>query len=222
MTKVNVLRLAHVHYQFPDLVKEKAFLLDFGFVQAHHEDNRIYYKGFGTQPYILIAEQSPYTSRKFIGATWVVKSAADLDAAALLLTASPVQQSTAPGGGQVVSVKDPNGFEVNFIYGQTLREDERRAPASGILNTADRKPRKGAFKRFSPGPSPVHKLGYYGFVIPKDRFHETVDWYTTIMNVTPTDAVFDPATRKDETVFLHIDLGLDWSDHHVGYSFVSF
>ena len=63
--------------------------------------------------------------------------------------------------------------------------------------------------------SPVHKLGHYGFVINKDDFAKTIEWYQTTFNLATTDAVYDPQTKVDETTFLHIDKGLEYSDHHV-------
>jgi hypothetical protein len=123
----------------------------------------------------------------------------------------------------MVIVKDPNDMNVGFIHDQVLRETqpgeriELRRPEnpSFPLNTALEKHRKMETQRFHQGPCPVHKLGHYGYVVPKSRYDATVDWYMTVMNLKPTDAVYDPETGKDETCFMHIDSGTEATDHHV-------
>lgn len=219
--KVHVLRLAHVVYQHPDLEKALAFLNDFGFVEEYRTAHRVYLRGYGVQPYIYVAEQSPDSRRYFKGGFWVVESPQDLDIAASKHNASPIQDNDAPGGGKIVTLTDPNGFTIGFVHGQQLRGSQF---SGGHLeqglnplppNTVEKKLRVGAFRRFKHGPSPVHKLGHYGFVVPGSKFDATLSWYHDLMNLKPTDAVFDPRSDKDETVFNHIDLGQTYTDHHV-------
>jgi hypothetical protein len=222
--KITVVRLAHVHYQHPSLEKASTFLDDFGFVEALKTDSRIYYHGYGVQPYVYIAEQSPDSKRHFLGGTWVVESEQDLEIAASHPEATGIRDNTAPGGGKIVSLTDPNGFLVSFVWGQALREESsppenqvifHEESAGVAVNTALERPRKGQFRRFRQGPSPVSRLGHYGFIVPKSRYRKTLDWYLGIMNLKPTDAVFDPATGEDETCFNHIDAGEQFTDHHV-------
>lgn len=217
--QVRVVKLAHVVYQHPDLEKALSFLFDFGFIEESRTANRVYLRGYGAQPYIYVAEQSPDNKRHFMGAYWVVNSAEDLKTAAAHSSASPVEESDAPGGGKIVTLKDPNGFNVGFVYGQKLRDSE--GPAAPLEktpttpNTSLEKPRKGVFRRFKTGASPVHKLGHYGFIVPASKFETTLGFYRSLINLKPTDAVFNPATGKDETCFCHIDLGAQFTDHHV-------
>jgi len=65
---------------------------------------------------------------------------------------------TAPGGGNIVTVEDPEGFPVNFIYGQEPVQVERKKPAKLIINDETDKPRERKFQRFEPGPAEVHKV----------------------------------------------------------------
>jgi hypothetical protein len=222
LPKIHVLRLAHTHYQHPDLENAERFLLDFGLMEVERHGSAIYYRGFGEQPYIYVAEPSPDGKRHFMGATWVVQSEADLVRATQIGLTS-ILPHNGPGGGKMVTVKDPNGFDISFIYGQTLRIPDAEQhidlrlshDLDLVTNTAYEKARKGKFQRFRPGPSKVHKLGHYGLVVPKNRYEETVAWYTTFINLKPTDAVFDPRTGKDETCFFHMDHGAQYTDHHV-------
>jgi hypothetical protein len=159
--------------------------------------------------------------RKFLGGTWVVASHADLEVAASLPNVTSIEEVKGPGGGKRVSIVDPNGNLVYFIHGQEsktpaaeteiTRETEDTAP----LNFSYRKTRQGRFRRFDLGPSPVHKLGHYGYMVPIAKYKETLDFYTTVMNLKPTDSVYNPQTGEDTTCFMHIDLGKEYSDHHV-------
>lgn len=212
-----MVRLAHVVYQHPDLDKALKFLFDFGFVEAQRTDKRVYLRGYGTQPFVYVAEQSPDDKRHFIGGYWVVDSIEELEKAASHPSASSIEDSAAPGGGKVVTVEDPHGHKVGFVHGQTLREKDGPTlleKTDPLFNGAAEKPRRGAFRRFKQAPSPVHKLGHYGFVVPASHFESTRSFYTSLMNLEATDAVFNPATGKDQTCFFHIDLGAEYTDHH--------
>lgn len=68
--------------------------------------------------------------------------------------------SDAPGGGYIVTIKDPEGFPVNFIYGQTTASPGP-LPEKLIVNDESTKPRVRKFQRFEPGPAAVHKVGQH-------------------------------------------------------------
>src|SRR6266498_506242 len=61
----------------------------------------------------------------------------------------------------------------------------------------------------------VHKLGHYGLVVPGPQFLPMRDWYTGTFNLAISDSVFSPSTGEDETSFIHVDRGVEFSDHHV-------
>jgi hypothetical protein len=221
LTKIQVKSLGFVHYQHPDLENALRFFQDFGLIEEDREPNRAFLRGNGTQPYVYLAEKSPDESRHFIGAYWNVSSYKDLENATTLPEATAIQDSDGPGGGKVVTVKDPHGFVVGFLYGQTFRISEQDslqlelATSDAHANTATEKLRKGPTRRFKHGPSPVHKLGHFGIGVPKARYRETMDWYQSVLNLKPTDAIFDPKTKEQLTCFNHIDLGQEFTDHHV-------
>jgi hypothetical protein len=150
-----------------------------------------------------------------------VESHTDLETDAGLPGASKIRENEGPGGGSIVSVRDPNGMLVHFLHGQKLRDPvtENSVPAREtscpVQNGALKKARKGDVRRFTVGASPIHKLGHYGYGVPRAKFEETLEWYTTNINLKPTDSVFNPITGKDETCFIHIDLGPEFTDHHV-------
>jgi hypothetical protein len=223
--KVHVTSLAHVHYQHPDLQNALTFFEDFGLIDIAESrtSTQAFLRGVGAQPYIYVAEQSPDQNRHFIGAYWNASSFEELQKAASLPGASKIEDNEGPGGGKVVRVNDPHGFVVGFLHGQTLRTLEIKAlqletsPNDSHFNTVIEKTRKGPTRRFKHGPSPVHKLGHYGIRVPKAMYKETMNWYMCVLNLKPTDSIFDPKTGEEITCFTHIDLGPEYTDHHVSH-----
>lgn len=216
---IRVTSLAHVHYAHPDLDKAICFLQDFGLVVEATVDGKTYLRGYGEQPFVYVAEQSTDGRRHFRGGYWVAESRADLErAAANPAAVSEIEESSAPGGGEVVRLRDPWGFLVGFVHGQRLREAEgpkRLEEKETAANEAVSKNRKGVFRRFQHGASPIHKLGHYGILVPKDQLDAAMRWYYGTMNLKPTDYVVDPETKAVDSVFNHIDLGKEYTDHHV-------
>jgi hypothetical protein len=67
--------------------------------------------------------------------------------------------SEAPGGGEMVTIVDPDGFLFNVIFGQERREDTSTAPTEKLrANYPNEKQRLRQFNRFEPGPAAVHKV----------------------------------------------------------------
>lgn len=216
--KITLDQLLYCHYQHPNLEEAHIFLLDFGLHVAERSDKLIYYRGFGRDPYLYIAEQSPDGKRHFSGGGWIVASHEDLERGVTLPGASEIQNSTAPGGGLFVDVKDPNGVNLRLLYGVTKRSSDvqhREEPKPVVINSWNEKPRKGEFQRFERGPSKVHKLGHYGLIVDKTRFESTVSWYLSTFTLATTDSLYDKDSGKDMMTFMHLDKGEEYTDHHV-------
>ena len=129
--------------------------------------------------------------------------------------------TNAPGGGKILTVNDPEGFPVNFIYGVAHHEARTRAPQPKLIfNDEVHKPRQRQFQRFVEGPAEVYKLGHYGLVTGK--FQEQMDWYTRYFNIVPSDILYLPAPdstpeapkRFEVAMFAHVNRGTDHMDHH--------
>ena len=128
--------------------------------------------------------------------------------------------SDAPGGGQIVTVQDPEGFPVNFVHGQSAPETKYKTPEKLVFNDEMDKPRQRKFQRFEPGPAEVYKLGHFGMVVK--NFAIQMDWYTRHFNIVPSDILYVPMPgstngaprRMEVAVFAHIDRGNDLVDHH--------
>jgi catechol 2,3-dioxygenase-like lactoylglutathione lyase family enzyme len=212
--RVRITRLAHVVYRHPDLPKAAEFLEHFGLDEVERTDTRIYYKGYGPDPYCYVAEKSPSGKREFGGGAWIAESFAELEKATKLPGASPIEKAQGPGGGSIVTVPDPGGHVIKLLYGQEILEPSLHPPKAE-MNTAQEKNRVGVFHRMKAGPAKVHKAGHYGYVVPADEFLMLRSWYSTNFNFMLTDTTYNKKTGQDETSFLHVDLGETFVDHHV-------
>lgn len=128
--KIQLVRIAHIYYSYTDIEKASQFLLDFGFFKEKTITSsgsgdgvdgveRIYFRGYGTEPWILCAIQDDVNA--FRGAAFVVESEDDLHLAAEILPgASKVHElKSAPGGGQAVTFRDPvDGYLMHLVHGQ--------------------------------------------------------------------------------------------------------
>jgi hypothetical protein len=142
MQQVRLVKLAHMRYQHPDLDEITTFLLDFRMHVAKSTDNKRWFRWYGSDQYVYYAQKGPKT---FLGGVYEVESYADLEKAAKLKGASAIERlEDAPGGGHLVTIIDPEGFPVCFIYGQESAE-VGRLPEKIIINYEQEKPRVGEF-----------------------------------------------------------------------------
>lgn len=218
LPKIKLDTLLYTHYQHQNLDSAHKFFVDFGFHEVKRTETLIYYRGFGENPYVYIAEKSPDNMKHFGGSGWIVRSRDDLEAATKYPDSSAIQESDAPGGGSFVDMKDPNGVNIRLLHGVKLRSKDEQSgeiPKPVLINSWEEKPRKGEFQRFDTGPSKVHKLGHFGLVVDKSKFDETVEWYLGNFSLARTDSLFDHDSNKDVMTFMHIDKGDEYTDHHV-------
>lgn len=216
-TRIGLLKTAFVVYYHVNLTRARQFLLDFGLQIAHEESGQtIYFKGYGTEPYVYVAHRSRDGNNSFGGAAYLTTSRDDLEiAAALPSCSSGISRLDGPGGGEYCTLRDPCGHPVLLIHG--WRESE--AADSGLqrltFNFEDEKPRKGKFQRFHPGPAPVFRWGHYGVSYSEGKYDDMYEWYTQTLALAPSDIVFQGENPK--VCFFHIDRGETYSDHHSFY-----
>ncbi|KIW11425.1 hypothetical protein PV08_10725 [Exophiala spinifera] len=222
--QVRLVKLSHMRYQHPDLNAITTFLRDFGMHVTKKGDGERWFRGYGPDQYVYYAKQGP---KKYLGGSFEVESREDLEKVlklpgATVLSDGVEEMKDAPGGGYIATIADPEGFPVNFIWGQAEVKEERAKPAKLQINDEVDKPRQKAFQRFDPGPAEVHKLGHFGLNV--QDFPAQMTWYTTHFNIVPSDILYvpldkiDPATgapaRKEVALFAHVDRDRDLVDHH--------
>ncbi|KAF2815544.1 Glyoxalase/Bleomycin resistance protein/Dihydroxybiphenyl dioxygenase [Mytilinidion resinicola] len=213
--KIKILRLAHVYYKHKNIAAAEQFLKDFGFLETERVGKKIFYRGYGSDPFVYCAEEGE--EDEFGGTGCVVESMADLELATKTIeTASPIYDLKTPGGGKCVTIKDPvDGWPMHLVFGQTPVEPSAEF---GYLdfNFPDVKPRKNKFQRFEKGPAIVHKIGHFGMCVT--NFAKTYEFYTTKFNFVASDLQHE-GDGVNVLAFMHIDLGEEFTDHHSFFIF---
>lgn len=209
--KISLNRIAHVFYTHANFSGQRQFLLDFGMSIAHETADKIYFRGYGTQPFLYCLTRGP--SDAFGGAAFVVDSLADLELATQLPNATAIYDLDTPGGGKGVTFYDAvDNFPFHLVYGQVLVESANTFPELEYNFPTSKHRAVNRTQRFQRGPSPVHKMGHFGLCVTD--FASAYTFYTTHFNFKASDLVYDPQTEKDMTCFFHLDRGMEEVDHH--------
>jgi hypothetical protein len=214
--KIQLKRIAHVYYTYKNLDVQHQFLLDFGLSVAQRTDDKIYYRGYGTEPFVVCATKGPEDA--FGGTAWVVESLEDLELATFLPGATPILDLKAPGGGKIVTFFDPvDNFPFHLVYNQTPVEMTQTFPELSYNFPTVKHRDVSKTQRFEKGPAPIHKLGHFGLCVT--NYTKTFEFYTSNFNFKPSDIIYAPDTKEDITVFLHLDRGSEKVDHHSFFFF---
>lgn len=214
---IRLLKTAFVIYHHANLAKARQFLLDFGLTVAHEEPGElIYFKGYGTEPYVYVAQQSGNGTNFFGGAAYVTISRDELErAAALPSSTGKILSLDGPDGGEFCTLEDPCGHKIHLIHGWKESAESEPGFQKLTFNFEDEKPRKGEFQRFKTGPAPVFRWGHYGVSYAAGRYDEMYDWYTKTLALAPSDIVYHG--DEPRVCFFHIDRGETFTDHHSFY-----
>lgn len=75
--QIRLLRLSHMRYMHPDLNIITQFLLDFGMHIAKKTDDKIWFRGYSSEPYVYVVEKG--AEKMFLGGAWTVESYEELE-----------------------------------------------------------------------------------------------------------------------------------------------
>jgi catechol 2,3-dioxygenase-like lactoylglutathione lyase family enzyme len=202
--------IAYAAFRVPDLGRMEAFLTDFGMVRAEKRNDRLFMRGAGTYPYINIIERGEPAGFAAVGI--VARSADDLARLAQTPGASAVEALDAPGGGQRVRLRAPDGYQVDVVHGiGNVAPLPVRSPLA--LNYALDKNRKGSLQRPAKEPARVVRLGHC--VFKASDAEATIGWFERTLGMLRTDRLHLPDNDKATLgVFLRFDRGGDYTDHH--------
>ncbi len=205
---VRALNTAYIIFEVPDLDLQKAFLQDFGLLEAQRSDDALYMRGYGTDPYIYVARRSDKSA--FVGAGFTVASEQELLEVAQQ-TGNAVQPVDGPGGGQRVRLTDPDGFIVDLVYGRQELDplETRREPLP--VNLPQHKNRINRGQRTPLQPSAVERFGHY--VLMVSDFQASWEWYRRHLGLLPTD-VLCAESGTPLLAFSRLDKGDTPADHH--------
>ena len=206
MPIIKVQDIAYVRFAAPDLSEMRSFLEDFGMICFEGDDGRLYARGHGSLPFLHSTEQG---EPGFRGLGFLAESIADLEKLAAFERVA-VEDFKAPGGGKVVRMTDPNGFPIEVVAGQVLREVDA-VPLDLARNTATARSRESATIRLEPGPSHVIRLGHC--VLGVADFQISEAWYKERLGFITSDEI-EATPGVSLGAFLRCDRGDTPTDHH--------
>ncbi|MEO0465668.1 MAG: VOC family protein [Pseudomonadota bacterium] len=206
----HAVEISYVRYRIPDLERQTAFLEDFGLsvLDGTSNSSSFHARGAGGRPFLYIAERG---EPGLIGIGFQVRSRADLEALAGLEGASAIAPVDGPGGGEYVRMIDPNGFEIDAVFGQEMEPIEPLAPRPPI-NTTGAKDRLGKPVRLEAGPARVRRIGH--IVLDVLDFPDSEAWYKTRFGFVTSDEIYAGDEANTIGAFLRCDLGDTPVDHH--------
>ncbi|HKY91445.1 MAG TPA: VOC family protein [Nevskiaceae bacterium] len=205
---VKATSLAYLVFERPDLARTGRFLEDFGLALAKRTDDTLYLRGTASAPYCYRVHRA--SKPRFVGMGFTVATRADLEKLARVEGASRIAASSHPGGGDVVTLRDPSGFLVEVLHGL--------APAAGLplrapiqFNVEGRRHRVNDTQRPPAAPPEVIRLGHV--VIEVADYQATSAWYTQHLGLIPSDVQVLP-DGSPAVAFFRLDLGATPADHH--------
>ncbi|MFK8018802.1 MAG: VOC family protein, partial [Pseudomonadales bacterium] len=204
--------LAYLRFAAPDLDAMSSFLIDFGLqVSASISDSGVpvlYGRGTDGSPYCYVVEQG---EPRFIGMGFCMGSEEDLLALAEFDGSTSLAELNTPGGGRYVRFIDPQGYEVDGLFGWNLAEATPPAQRSP-LNFGEQRERKDIPVRLTAGPSRVKRIGHC-VVFVKD-FRGSEIWYKQRFGFLTSDEIFAGSKDKVIGAFMRCDQGEKPVDHH--------
>lgn len=205
---VKVDQLTYLIWDVENIDKQEGFLKDFGMLTHEKSGQSLYMRGYNSNPYIYYGRKAKKSAFKGLGLS--VNSRQELEALAHY-TKQTIQPINRPGGGEMISLTDPNGVEVQVCHGIAQLEKIETRRKTLPVNAPDHRPRVNAGQRTPMVPSPVFKLGHC--VLGSNKLDETVYWYMRHFGLLATDALCIE-DGSPAIVFLRPDRGDQHSDHH--------
>ena len=208
MSVIKAFDLAYGRLRAPDLDREEAFLTDFGMVRADRTRTALYMRGTDERHHIHVTETG---EPRYVGIAVHAASLEDLDRLSRVEGASRIEDIDEPGGGKRVRLTDPDGYQVEVVYGMAMLAPiplSRPAVNSG----GDKLRRKGELFRIERGPSHIKRFGH--FVIMSKNFEKTLGWYREMLGFRCSDDVYEGEKSNVVGSFNRLDRGEDYVDHH--------
>jgi catechol 2,3-dioxygenase-like lactoylglutathione lyase family enzyme len=208
MALIKVKDLAYGRLRAPDLDAMEEFLTHFGMVRSARTPNALYMRGSDPAHHLHVTEKG---DPRFVGFAYSAASEEDLHRVARVPGASPVEPIDEPGGGQRVRLREPNGYQIEVVYGI-----ERLAPIPVVrdpMNSGSEPLRRaGKVMRLPKTPAPIKRIGHGVLGTPKVR--ETVQWFRETLGFIGSDDVY--AGDRDNVIgsFNRCDCGDEYVDHH--------
>jgi len=209
MAVIKVKDLAYGRLRAPDLDAQEEFLTHFGMIRAARTPTALYMRGTDPSHHLHVTEKG---DPAFVGFAYYAAGEDDLARVAKAPGASTVESIDEPGGGKRVRLREPNGFQIEVVYGI---EPLPPIPLSHQHMNTGHEPlrRAGDLMRLRKSPTPVKRIGHGVFGTPKVR--ETAQWFRETLGLIQSDDVY--AGDKNNLIgsFNRCDRGDEYVDHHV-------
>lgn len=201
--------LHHVRVQVSDLSGNERFSRDFGLREVLRRDGRIYMGTCGPDQYSYVVESGPKT--RLAAIAFVTETRAELERAVREFGATAVRPLDGPGGGEGVSLTDPDGTTIDIVHGIESRPPDPLRPLTQINYPGNRQ-RLNVAHSYPPGPGHPLRLGHVGLFVSDFRRSEA--WYCQTLGLTASDRMYAGAPDNFVGGFYRLDHGPDWVDHH--------
>src|SRR5436189_2872939 len=176
--------LASGRLRAPDLDVMEEFLTHFGMIRTERTPNALYMRGTDPSHHLHVTEKG---DPAFVGFAYYAASEEDLHRVAKAPGASAVEKLDEPGGGQRVRLREPNGYQIEVVYGiETL--PEIAVPEQPMNTGTEPLRRKGELMRLRTSPTPVKRIGHGVMGTPKVK--ETVQWFRDTLGFICSDDVY--------------------------------
>lgn len=203
--------LHHVRFEATDLDAIEAFASDFGLSVAARSADRLYMRTQGGDACCYIADKAD--KNRFVGFTFTCDSRADFDRLIDDHGALPPVPLDTPGGGEMVTLTDPNGFTVGAVFGEGRIGASSGAINLAINNTVVRRREGTTQHKHALGPARLNRLGHIGLFVTD--FMATAAWYERVFGLIGSDVYHVPNDPAHRIVgFFRLDRGSEWTDHH--------
>src|SRR5437667_11110549 len=163
MAWIKATDIAYGRLRAPDLDVMEEFLTRFGMVRAERTNTALYMRGSDPAHHIHVTEKG---EPKFVGFAYYAASEDDLERIARAPGASQVEKIDEPGGGKRVRLREPNGYQVEVVYGI---EDLPEIPVAETPMNTGLEPlrRAGTLMRLRKSPTPIKRIGHGVMGTPK-------------------------------------------------------
>jgi catechol 2,3-dioxygenase-like lactoylglutathione lyase family enzyme len=178
-------------------------------ITVEHTERRLYLRGAGPAAYLYVAERTPRPG--FIAVALAVDSLDTLRRFAAMPGASGPEPLEGLGGGQRVSLTDPDGFRIDLVHGIASAPAIPMRPPL-IINTAADKPRRGAVQRPEMAAAQILRLGHVALFV--SNFPRSRAWYERTLGMFTSDVLYNGDPDKTIGGFMRCDRGDEWVDHH--------
>src|SRR5437879_10913679 len=184
MALIKVTDLAYGRLRSPDLDVAEEFLTNFGMARAARTNTALYMRGTDAPHHIHVTEKG---DPGFIGLAYYAARLQELKKVAKAPGASDVEDINEPGGGKRVRLKEPNGYQVEVVYG-IKKVKPIKVPRQPLNLGSEGLKRAGKVMRIHRGPARVKRIGHG--VMASPRVVETARWFRDTLGFICSDDVY--------------------------------